>query len=133
MELAQRGNFTPSSCLKEEEECGGSGGTDTGIARPNGLPSTRWVPPARVALSARYWGKRYQEVEKRGTVGARVSTWQRGLLALVSLSKVTFRLSYFGQRLTLGGPLLFSCWGETLAVCLCLVSKLYNENFGLFL
>lgn len=128
MELAQRGNFSPSSCLKEEEECGGSGGRGAGIARPNGLPSTRWVPPARVALSVRYWGKRHQEVGKRGTVGARVSTWQRGFVGASLLSRVTFRLSYFGQRLTLGGPLLFSCWEVPLSRL-----KLYNGNFGLFL
>ena len=91
--IAQRGKCPFSSCWNEEtSECGGSGGRTTGLDRPNGLPSTRaWgelvgalAPPAGPgrAINA-LLGKRHHEVEKRGHLGARVSTWRRGLLALV--------------------------------------------------
>ncbi len=66
-----------SSCWNEEtSECGGSGGRTTG-ARSAQRSSVHacfgggwwvpWPPPrARDALSARYWGTRHHEVEKRG-------------------------------------------------------------------
>ena len=54
-------------------------------------------------------GKRHHEVEKRGHVGARVSTWRRGLLALVSVNggrEVTFRCRISTNGLPPGGAWL---------------------------